>query len=247
MPPESKASNPKNPPKTSSKTRLVVSLILAFVALPLILFLYYQFTLVTGSEFDTGTWTVREFQYRQDLITHYQIAGRRYQPAASLTPTATNALTLPTTGSTAPTPVTPIPNTRPFPTSYFSRTNKATPRWDLVEIRASSGIYPGPAKVLTTYFQTPQAEKFWETWSKDNPAKAAELWQAARDLVDLGLYYALPTLMEKAPVDCSKEEFSRAVNTHVIATVKEAYTQLKSANDSSQLELADSLLEIYSN
>ena len=168
-----------------------------FVAL---FFGYLQATVVTGSEFDTGSWTVRTFWYRRDPFSGRQLTGILREQSATLTSTAA------------------------FPNTYFSGPSSAPARWDLVNLRSGTVLTEGPANVLNSYFDHSTVDQIWPTWSTENTAKANILWPAVRDLVDLGLYHELPKIMEFATVDLTDAEFKTTIDEQMRA-ILEAQTE----------------------
>ena len=120
-----KASTPP-PAKRASRFRQFI-LPLAFVGTGVfvaLFFGYLQATVVTGSEFDTGSWTVRTFWYRRDPFSGRQLTGILREQPASLTSSAA------------------------FPNSYFSGPSNTPARWDLVNLRSGTVLTEGPANVL---------------------------------------------------------------------------------------------------
>jgi hypothetical protein len=191
----------------------------AFVA---ILFGYLQATVVTGSEFDTGSWTVRTFWYRRDPFSGRQLTGILREQPASLSSTAA------------------------FPNSYFSGSSTKPARWDLVKLRSGAVLTEGPANVLTSYFDGYSAERMWPAWSSSNSAKANILWPAVRDLVDLGLYHELPRIMELATVDSTDAEFKSMITEQMRAVLQAHSEQLRVEENVDELSLAKTMLGKYS-
>ncbi len=188
MPPDNKAST--KPVKRTSWLRSM-SLPIAFITIGLVLTLlfgYLQTTVVTGTEFDTGTWSIRTFWYRRDPFSGRQLTGILHELPTSLS------------------------DTKNFPNSYFVGKNDAPPRWDLVKLQSGAAFTEGPAFVVSSYFEGYRAQQFWTTWSSANTVKANTLFSAARDLVDLGLYVKLPKLMELANVESTDNEFNDMIN-----------------------------------
>jgi hypothetical protein len=189
-----------------------------FVAL---LFGYLQATVVTGSEFDTGSWTVRTFWYRRDPFSGRQLTGILREPPVSLS------------------------STTAFPNSYFSGASSTPARWDLVKLRSGAVLTEGPANVLKSYFDGYTADKIWPTWSTANNAKANILWPAVRDLVDLGLYHELPLIMELATVESTDAEFKSLIDEQMRAVLEAHSETLRVAENVDELSVAKTMLGKY--
>ena len=182
---------------------------------------YLQATVVTGSEFDNVTWTKRDFWYRRDPFSGAQLTGILREPPTSLS-TKNN-----------------------FPNSYFIGTSNVVSRWDLIELKSGTVVTEGPANVLYSYFKPYEADLFWENWSTNNPLKANELWSAARDLVDLELYYELPKIMQLAKVESTDAEFKTLIYERMHSVLKARREQLKTAEKTKELSLATTIAEKY--
>ena len=189
-----------------------------FVAL---FFGYLQATVVTGSEFDTGSWTVRTFWYRRDPFSGRQLTGILRELPASLTSTAA------------------------FPNSYFSGPSSAPARWDLVKLQSGTVSTEGPANVLHSYFDHSAADQIWATWSTDYTAKAITLWPVVRDMVDLGLYHELPKIMELATVDLTDAEFKTTIDEQMRAILEGHTEKLRVDEKADELALAKTMLSKY--
>ncbi|MDX1929065.1 MAG: hypothetical protein SFV81_21235 [Pirellulaceae bacterium] len=198
---------------------------LAFVGIGImvaLLFGYLQATVVTGTEFDTGSWSTRTFWYRRDPFSGRQMTGILRDTTSSISTTAA------------------------FPNSYFSGPSNKPPRWDLVKLQSGAALTEGPAYVLNSYFDGYVADQLWTTWSTDNPNKAKILWTAARDLVDLELYHELPKIMDLARVDSTDEEFTAMIRSEVYATVSAHAEKLRVAENAEELTVAENVLSTYS-
>jgi hypothetical protein len=195
--------------------------IIGIAVLIALLYGYLQTTVVTGAEFDTGSWTIRTFWYRRDPFSGRQLTGiLREQP---------------TSISTSPA----------FPNSYFSGANSKPPRWDLVKLSCGTTMTEGPAYVLNSYLDGYDAERLWPTWSSENPVKAKTLWSAARDLVDLGLYHKLPKIMELAKVDSTDAEFTTMINEEMNAILSAHAEKLRVGENSDELTVTETVLNKY--
>jgi hypothetical protein len=186
-----------------------------------VFFGYLQATVVTGLEFDTGSWTVRSFWYRRDPFSGRQLTGILREPPASLTSTAA------------------------FPNSYFSGPSSAPARWDLVNLRSGTALTEGPASVLHSYFDHSTTDPIWPTWSTENTPKAKTLWPAVRDLVDLGLYHELPKIMELATVDLTDAEFKTAIDEQMRGVLEAHTEKLRVEEKADELSLTKTMLSKY--
>ena len=196
----------------------------AFVCVAVLLavsFGYLQATVVTGSEFDTGSWTFRTFWYRRDPFSGRQLTGILREQPTSLTTTAT------------------------FPNSYFSGASSTPARWDLVQLRSGTVMTEGPALVLKSYLDGYVAEQIWPTWSTQYAAKANVLWPAARDLVDLGLYHELPKIMELAAVDSTDAEFKAMIDEQMHVVLGAHVEKLRVDEKADELSIAKLVLSKY--
>ena len=212
------------PVKRTSRLRSL-SFPIAFISIGVLLALlfgYLQATVVTGTEFDTGSWTVRTFWYRRDPFSGRQLTGiLREQP-------------------------TSLSNTTTFPNSYFSGASSKPARWDLVKLQSGAVLTEGPAYVLSSYFEGYLAEQIWPAWSTENTTKANTLWPAARDLVDLGIYHELPKIMELTKVDSTDEEFKTLVDEEMKATLMAQAEKLRIEENADDLAVAKTMLSKYS-
>jgi hypothetical protein len=186
-----------------------------------VLFGYLQATVVTGSEFDTGSWTVRTFWYRRDPISGRQLTGiLREQPVS-------------------------FSNTSAFPNSYFSGASSTPARWDLVKLQSGTALTEGPAMVLNNYFDRHMAGQIWSAWSTENTVKANILWPAVRDLVDLGLYHELPKIMELATVDSTDAEFKTMIDEQMHAVLEVHAEKMRVDEKAEELSIAKTMLSKY--
>jgi hypothetical protein len=187
-----------------------------------LIFGYLQATVVTGTEFDTGSWTVRDFWYRRDPFSGRQLTGILRESPTSISQTSA------------------------FPSSYFSGASSKPARWDLVKLQSGTSLTEGPAYVLNSFFDAYMADKLWTTWSTENPAKAKTLWPAVRDLVDLELYHELPKIMELAKVDSTDEEFTAMIRTVMYQIVSAHVGRLQVAENAEELAVVETVLGQYS-
>lgn len=167
-----------------------------------LVFVYFQFTLVSGLELDTASWRVRQFSFRRDPFTNYQLSGVRHAMPDGL-PGWSSSGSLGEYSVIAP------------DISRYLTSPHVDARWDLVGIDQS--VSDGQARVLVNLLSSSDtsSQSFWPAWSKDNALKAAILWPAAQDLVFLGLYARLPALFELALVDSTPKGFRHATNDYI--------------------------------
>ncbi len=228
MPPNVNASKPKKSNAKWSK-QLVFPILFTLLALLLtFIFGYFPATKVTGTEFNTSTWSIREFQYRQDPFSKVQLTGVIREIPTSIYSSQAG-----------------------FPFTYI-KASPTSSRWDLAEIRNGRNVTEGPANILLTYLRASKdlSTDFWPDWSKKNSVKADVLWPAVSDLVDLELYYRLPSVMEAALVECSDDEFKTKIHSAMTSALQVYVAQPlgSQAGGSSPPEaskLAEELLKKY--
>jgi hypothetical protein len=221
------ASTKASTPPPVKRTSFLQSWIfpLAFIGIGVtvaLLFGYIQATVVTGTEFDTGSWSTRTFWYRRDPFSGRQMTGILRDSTSS------------------------ISRTTAFPNSYFSGPRSKPARWDLVKLQSGAALTEGPAYVLNSYFDGYVADQLWTTWSTNNPNKAKILWPAARDLVDLELYHELPKIMDLARVDSTDEEFTAMIRSEMYATVSAHAEKMRVTENAEELTVAETVLSTYS-
>ncbi len=161
--------------------------------------IYYQSTLVTGTEFNVRTWELRQFHFRRDPFTNHQWSGVSHSPASRGDPWSAVAKQLTSTID-------------PAIGKLLSTSNSVPDRWDLVTI-STARYQTGDAVVLVNLLSavTPDHDRFWIGWSKDQSAKAKILWPAVQDLAQFELYAKLPPLFEMALSDLDETQFRQAV------------------------------------
>jgi hypothetical protein len=82
-------------------------------------------------------------------------------------------------------------------------------------------------------------------WNKQNPIKAKVLWQAVKDLVDLGQYCDLPPVMDLTTLKCADDEFEQLLREVMFASLQEKKALLGLPADPQIVELVDKLLLVY--
>ncbi len=193
-----------------------------FALLLAFMFGYIPATQVVGSEFNTATWMLRDFQYRREPFTKIQLTGIVRDKNSAISSTAK------------------------FPSMYFNGNLASSKRWDLVEIRNGASITEGPAKILVTFLRaTAGGNEFWPDWSTKNKVKATILWPAVRDLVDLQLYSDLPSIIEQALVDCSDQEFQTSISESTLAAIDKHCRKLQIEGLTEQLQFAEKIRATY--
>lgn len=165
---------------------------------------YVQATVVTGSELDTGSWSVRTFWYRRDPFSGAQLTGIIKEPPAQM-----------------------MAGTTTFPSAFLQNASSLPPRWDLIKLQSGAVRTEGPAFVLHSYLDTFTATDFWPDWATKNNAKAKCLVSAARDLVDLNLYHELPRIFELANTQSTDAEFAAMIDEQMIQILDAKCKQLQ--------------------
>ncbi len=201
-----KASTARTGSTSESRIWLLPVLFVGGGLLIALTFGYVQSTVVTGSELDTGTWSVRTFWYRRDPFTGAQITGVIKE---------------------APTQM--MAGTTTFPGAFLPASSALPPRWDLIKLQSGTVRTEGPAFVLHSYLDTFAANEFWPGWATANKAKAKCLVAAARDLVDLNLYYELPRIFDLANTKATDAEFVAMIDEQMVAILDAKCKQLQNA------------------
>jgi hypothetical protein len=144
---------------------------------------YFQSTLVSGTELNARNWELREFSFRRDPFTNRQISAIRYRPARY------NGAWVVQTDELVSAP-------EPSIASKLSPSAGAD-RWDLVRI-VNSTESEGPALILVELLGAGeyQFSSYWVDWTTREPVKSTILWPAAQKLVASGDYVLLPDLFE---------------------------------------------------
>jgi hypothetical protein len=133
---------------------------------------------VSGSEFAPSHFRTRHFSFWEVPLLHLQL--------------------------------TPIQRTtRSLPAARYLRANQMLQRtpgppqqWHLVRLaRGFTPGVPGDADILIRHLRLPSAGSttpFWETWSRDHPELAKELWPRIQHLAEHELYLLMPELLQLA-------------------------------------------------
>ncbi len=160
--------------------------------------IYYQTTYVSGLELNSHTWEQREFSFRRDPFTGWQLGGVRHNAPARISLWTT------------------VENPRakkmgPSILKYFGAPPPDPLRWDLIQLDNSR--LPGArASILVDLLAAldHQEQALWPRWTARHPERAAVLWPAAQRLVAANQYTWLPQLFEQAMLENSTEDFSRS-------------------------------------
>ena len=191
-----------------------VSLSVAFIVFVCLLgFAYFQFTTVTGHEFNARTWEIREFSFRRDPFTNRQLTGIRHEPCRRY------GLWTPVGGQ--------LQSQLDVTIGALLSRSYESDRWELIGFDSSSNRYGDP-KILIDLLQTtdPNYDDFWIEWTTAENAKAAVLWPAAQDLVYFGGYRFLPDLLAIALLDLDQAGFSEQIETFMVSHMVEVCQDL---------------------
>ena len=186
-------------PKPAARSRLMRTIWLILFCC-LTLFLYIQFTWVSGTELNTNTWSMRQFSFRRDPFTNFQLTGVSYSAPKGWQVWA------PAVKSSSLDPAIAV-HLRPAP--------QIRPQWELVVLSTSQ--VEGDAQLLVDLLAATDEnfQPFWPAWSKKHPQKAAILWPAVQHLVQVGLYADLPLLFELALAALPKDDFEQRIKIHI--------------------------------
>ncbi len=168
------------------------------------LLIYFQSTLVVGTEINTADWELRRFSFRRDPFTNTQLTAIRHSSPmnSECWPAVKN--------SASALPATAI-------SKHLKRGGGLPDRWDLVEL-SDGGETRGRGLVLVNLVQSPGApSQYWLNWSNRNPKKAAVFWPAVQQLVARDRYSQLPELFELALYEQEFVDFQNAVSSLVPA------------------------------
>ncbi|MEZ6134527.1 MAG: hypothetical protein R3C53_06430 [Pirellulaceae bacterium] len=161
--------------------------------------MYAQNTLVSGTELNAANWELRNFHFRRDPLTNWQITSIRYSAARR-------------SGAwISQNDVTSVPD--PVIAGYLNSANRSADRWDLVRFVDSSTSL-GRAAILVELMDLQSSQlssDYWVQWSTKEPKKAAVFWPAAHGLVASEQYTKLPDLFEIAIYEPDQDEFVAAV------------------------------------
>ncbi len=204
------------PPATGLKwlTLRIPVLLVTVLVLLMGAAIYFQTTLVVGTELHSLTWQVRGFSFRQDPFTKLQLTGITHTA-----PSYSNFWT-----------VLPDDSVKPAAAiSSLMTVQRDLPpgRWDLVQLNDSRNSQ-GPAAILVRLARAQglSSKDFWLVWTGAEPVKAAELWPAVQRLVAFGLYPKLPAIFELATYESDDVAFLRALNDRMLAIMAQHCEQL---------------------
>lgn len=209
------------------------SVLVGLLLLLFALFIYFQFTSVTGSELNAKSWEYRSFSFRRDPFTNYQLTGRSYDPPAR------SSIWAAVPGQLFGKPDIAI-------AKHLNNNPNMVDRWDLVSIDNEVNS-SGDAKILVDLLDARAADysEYWPIWSTDHPLQAAELWPAAHHLVELNLYVKLPKLLSIVPRNLSDADFATAVEVTMIEILEEFAANRIQANDNKAALKAANISEWY--
>ena len=205
------------------------AIVFGVLAVLILMFIYFQFTLVTGTELNSRTWQLRDFSFRRDPFTNLQLTGIKYGPSSVQGCWA---------DQTTPTGVNTLPATAIAP--YLTAKLSLPPRWDLVRIydRIDS---VGRASILVRLVEANSytGTEYWQDWSLAEPKKAAVLWPAAQRLVATGMYAKLPELFELPRYQTDDANFAAAVAKLTQAALAEQPQQAVAADETKSAAATD--------
>jgi hypothetical protein len=173
---------------------------LVWILAPLLgLVIYSQWSQVSGIELNTHTWEQRSFSFHRDPLTGWQLSSVKHNVPRSNGWWST----------------VPNPHAKKISTTiakYLPKKSSLPLRWDLVRLDGTDA----PAAAASILLKFLDAEdrsyrEFWPQWSTDHPQRAAILWPAAHQLVELGQYTLLPDLFDLALLDNSLSQLSADV------------------------------------
>lgn len=200
--------------------------LISLLVLVIALVVYFQLSLVVGTELNSKTWQVREFRFRRDPFTHYQITGIQYAFYKQLAPARLGQAKSRVSNLVSSDEDSLDPSIK----KLFKPQDSIPERWDLVEIRDST---TGQASILLDLVdaKTSDYSNFWILWTQDHPNEAAVLWPAVHDLVSVGKYASLPELMERALRASDLEDLKKVIQRIVQTDMLNSAKQSKSYGD----------------
>ena len=183
---------------------------------------YFQFTLVTGTEFNTANWNVRGFSFRRDPLSNYQLSGIVHSPKRYSTIWKASDDFSSIDGTIG---------------QYLNSPHVET-RWDLAQTNLS--IVDGEATVLLDLLSAHNhlMQNYWVDWSKQKPKQASVMWPAVQNLVHFHLYAKLPALFELAMADTNDVQFKEFVVTYVQSTLWRHGQDIAETNSALAREIA---------
>ncbi len=199
-------------------TLIVLGTLAAIVALSVFAIVFSIQSSVSGAEFDPVSWTIRDFEFRQNPWTQKQMGS----------------ISQSTRTTTIDPAILKLINGGPFAPSVQ--------RWDLVDISVGTKSEQGPASVLLKYLDAsnPSGNGYWTEWTTANPSAAVHLWSAVRDAVHLDRYHWLPQLFDLAESAKDAQSLDKSLSEFM------ASQALKEAKESEQLGNASETLRLAS-
>ncbi len=195
------------------------TLIVSTIVLLVCAVAYSLNTTVFGTEINSHTWEVRQFSFRQDPFSKTQLTNIRYQSSLI----ASGAWSSTTGLASVPDPAIK---------SFLSAKPIQPERWDLVRLYDRYDTVGRGAILLRLVNTTVNGSKrFWIDWTSSEPTKAAILWPAAQQLVDLGLYVSLPELFDLAAIEKDNTKFQERISSLMQAVLLEHAQQNLTAGD----------------
>jgi hypothetical protein len=172
-------------------TRILFGLLAVLGGAAVVLVATLLFGLNTGEEFSPNTFSRRTFYYYEIPLLGIQ--------------------------------VTPI--VRDDQTNRFERYlrqkglvkagNQGETRWDLVQAaRSGKTTFHGDADILCSYLDAVDAEgdRYWQTWSEQNPKLAGILWPLVARMAERQLYIFVPELIDLASSVSQPDELQKKLN-----------------------------------
>ncbi|GIX00427.1 MAG: hypothetical protein KatS3mg111_3759 [Pirellulaceae bacterium] len=223
--------NPPRPTADSQPLRgrrfaLLNRLLYAMTAIGLVAIavtVYAFFASVSGIELNPITFELRTFTYHRDPLTGRQLTAIRHGSTGRFDPWQDNQSE--TASEISPLIAKHLRSAAPLPT-----------RWDLVQIRTSTLLDHGPARILQHMLDTrrPSYDAFWPQWSKDHPGLASSFWPAVQALAYAHAYTDIPALFELVSTEgtvVGPEEFKQRLADIVFPRLREAAIAAESRGD----------------
>ena len=199
---------------------------MSIAAFLLVMFVYYQSTYVSGTEIDVRSFRMRNFAFRRDPFTNFQLTGVKYSSYDSSA--LWNSWTSHSTIDSAIQALLTAPVRKS--------------RWDLVGYDQS--FIDADAQILIDLLsvQDTKYEFAWLVWTKDNPKKARVFWPAVQTLAQLNAYQLLPDLFEIAISDNSVNELHMAASSYMARSLSDLSSKLEGTDKELAAEVAATAL-----